>query len=95
VFFAAQRVLRSLATNCVDNAWSHTLPAAILAADPADGPGRRVIFVFGNDVEANAEVVSLVEKLGFEPILLGKLTDGGLLQQYGGPLMIQSLIKTG
>ena len=73
----------------------NTLPAAILAADPADGHGRRVIFVSGNDVEANAEVVDLVEKLGFAPILLGKLTEGGLLQQYGGPLMIQNLIKMG
>jgi hypothetical protein len=73
----------------------NTLPAAILAADPADGHGRRVIFVSGNDVEANAEVVDLVEKLGFAPILLGKLTEGGLLQQYGGPLTIQNLIKIG
>jgi len=73
----------------------NTLPAAILAADPAEGHGRRVIFVSGNDVEANAEVVGLVEKLGFAPILLGKLAEGGLLQQYGGPLMIQNLLKMG
>ncbi|HEY0802633.1 MAG TPA: NADPH-dependent F420 reductase [Steroidobacteraceae bacterium] len=73
----------------------NTLPAAILAADPADGHGRRVIFVSGNDVEANADVVGLVERLGFAPILVGKLTEGGRLQQYGGPLMIQNLIKMG
>jgi predicted dinucleotide-binding enzyme len=71
----------------------NTLPAAILAAEPAEGHGRRVIFVSGNDVEANAEVASLVEKLGFAPIILGKLMEGGLLQQYGGPLMIQNLLK--
>ena len=73
----------------------NTLPAALLAADPAEGHGRRVIFVSGNDVEANAEVAGLVEKLGFAPIVLGKLTEGGLLQQYGGPLMIQNLVKMG
>lgn len=73
----------------------NTLPAAILAADPAEGHGRRVIFVSGNDVEANAEVAGLVEKLGFAPITLGKLTEGGLLQQYGGPLVIQNLVKIG
>jgi predicted dinucleotide-binding enzyme len=73
----------------------NTLPAAILAADPAEGHGRRVIFVSGNDVEANAEVAGLVDKLGFAPIVLGKLTEGGLLQQYGGPLMIQNLVKMG
>jgi 8-hydroxy-5-deazaflavin:NADPH oxidoreductase len=73
----------------------NTLPAAILAAEPAEGHGRRVIFVSGNDVEANAEVAGLVEKLGFAPIVLGKLAEGGLLQQYGGPLMIQNLVKMG
>jgi 8-hydroxy-5-deazaflavin:NADPH oxidoreductase len=73
----------------------NTLPAAVLAADPAEGHGRRAIFVSGNDVEANAEVARLVEKLGFAPIVLGKLTEGGLLQQYGGPLMIQNLVKMG
>jgi predicted dinucleotide-binding enzyme len=40
-------------------------------------------------------VAGLVEKLGFAPIVLGKLTEGGLLQQYGGPLVIQNLIKMG
>jgi predicted dinucleotide-binding enzyme len=73
----------------------NTLPAAILASDPAEGRGRRVIFVSGNDIEANAEVAGLVEKLGFVPIVLGKLTEGGLLQQYGGPLTIQNLVKMG
>ena len=73
----------------------NTLPAAILGADPAEGHGRRVIFVSGNDVEANAEVAVLVETLGFAPIILGKLTEGGLLQQYGGPLMMQNLVKMG
>jgi predicted dinucleotide-binding enzyme len=58
-----------------------TLPAAILAADSAEGYGRRLIFVSGNDVEANAEVAGLVEKLGCAPIVLGRLTEGGLLQQ--------------
>ena len=73
----------------------NTLPAAILAADPAEGHGRRVIFVSGNDVEANAEIAGLAEKLGFASIVLGKLSEGGLLQQYGGPLMIQNLMKMG
>jgi 8-hydroxy-5-deazaflavin:NADPH oxidoreductase len=73
----------------------NTLPAAILATDSAEGHGRRVIFVSGNDVEANTEVTGLVEKLGFAPIVIGKLTEGGLLQQYGGPLMMQNLVKMG
>jgi predicted dinucleotide-binding enzyme len=73
----------------------NTLPAAVLATDPAEGHGRRVVFVSGNDMEANAEVAGLAEKLGFAPITLGKLTEGGRLQQYGGPLVIQNLVKIG
>ena len=70
----------------------NTLPAAVLAADPSDGKGQRVIFISGNDAEANTEVANLVKKLGFAPIILGKISEGGLLQQYGGPLVIQNLV---
>jgi 8-hydroxy-5-deazaflavin:NADPH oxidoreductase len=73
----------------------NTLPAAVLASEPAEAQGHRVIFVSGNDAEANSQVASLVEKLGFAPIILGRLVEGGLLQQYGGPLMIQNLLKVG
>jgi predicted dinucleotide-binding enzyme len=73
----------------------NTLPAAVLAADPIEGGRRRVLFISGNDAEANSEVASLADKFGFAPITLGKLAEGGLLQQYGGPLMIQNLVKLG
>ena len=73
----------------------NTLPAAVLAADPAEGHGHRVIFVSGNDVDANAEVATLVGKLGFAPIILGTLAEGGRLQQYGGQLVILNLVKIG
>jgi predicted dinucleotide-binding enzyme len=71
----------------------NTLPAAVLAADPSVDGGRRVLFVSGNDPKANSDVANLIEKLDFSPIILGKLSEGGLLQQYGGPLMIQNLVK--
>jgi predicted dinucleotide-binding enzyme len=73
----------------------NTLPAAVLAADPVQDGGRRVVFLAGNDVEANSEIAGLIERLGFSPITLGKLAEGGLLQQFGGPLVIQNLIKQG
>jgi 8-hydroxy-5-deazaflavin:NADPH oxidoreductase len=73
----------------------NTLAAADLAADPAEKNGHRVIFISGNDAEANAEVAALVERLGFAPILLGRLAEGGLLQQFGGPLASKNLIKIG
>jgi predicted dinucleotide-binding enzyme len=73
----------------------NTLPAAVLAMDPAESGGHRVLFISGNDVEANSEVASLAAKFGFAPIILGKLSEGGLLQQFGGPLAIQNLVKLG
>jgi 8-hydroxy-5-deazaflavin:NADPH oxidoreductase len=71
----------------------NTLPAAILGEDPSVGGGHRALFISGNDAEANANVAALAEKLGFAPIILGKLGEGGLLQQFGGPLTIQNLVK--
>jgi 8-hydroxy-5-deazaflavin:NADPH oxidoreductase len=73
----------------------NTLPAAVLAADPAEAAGHRVLFISGDDTEANSKVAALAAKFGFAPITFGKLAEGGLLQQYGGPLMIQNLVKLG
>ena len=74
----------------------NTLPAAVLASDPAqDGGGRRVLFVSGNDASANADIASLIERLGFAPITLGELNQAGLLQQFGTPLVAQNLTKHG
>jgi predicted dinucleotide-binding enzyme len=73
----------------------NTLPAAVLAMDPTEGGGHRVLFISGNDAEANTEVAKLAAKFGFAPITLGRLSEGGLLQQFGGPLTIQNLVKLG
>jgi predicted dinucleotide-binding enzyme len=71
----------------------NTLPAAILAADPAQDGGRRILFVSGDDPAANAEIAKLIERLGFASITLGKLAEGGRLQQFGAPLVAQNLTK--
>jgi len=71
----------------------NTLPAAILARDPAGDIGARVLFTSGNDADANAVVDALIQQLGFAPINLGGLAEGGRLQQFGGQLTIRSLIK--
>lgn len=71
----------------------NTLPAAVLAADPASSGGRRVLFVSGNDAAANAEVARLIERLGFAAIPLGTLSAGGRLQQFGEPLVLQKLVR--
>ncbi len=73
----------------------NTLPAAVLAGDPAQDGGRRILFVSGNDASANADVAGLIERLGFATILLGDLDQGGLLQQFGAPLVALNLTKHG
>lgn len=70
----------------------NTLPAAVLADEPRRSEGHRTIFVSGDHADANEQVASLVTLLGFSPITLGRLDEGGLLQQFGGPLTMHSLI---
>jgi predicted dinucleotide-binding enzyme len=71
----------------------NTLPAALLAADPEVAEGRRVLFLSGDDASANAEISALIEKLGFAPIDVGKLSEGGRLQQFGGALTRRNLVQ--
>ena len=71
----------------------NTLPAAVLASDPANEGGRRVVFLSGNDGRANTEIANLIERLGFAAIDLGLLSEGGRLQQFGGPLAAQNLVR--
>jgi predicted dinucleotide-binding enzyme len=71
----------------------NTLPAALLATDPTQDGGRRLLFISGNDAGANDEVGRLVQTLGFSSIRLGSLAEGGLLQQFGGPLVAKNLTE--
>jgi predicted dinucleotide-binding enzyme len=73
------------------------LPARILAADPNVEGGRRVVFLSSDDDNAVAPVAALAERLGFAPVWLGKLAEGGALVQARGrswaPLIFQDLVK--
>ena len=60
------------------------LGAAVLAQDPAVHGGRRVVFLASDDDAAAAEIGALAETLGFSPIKLGGLSEGGLLVQARG-----------
>jgi len=71
----------------------NTLPAAVLAQDPVKNGGRRTLFISGDHVDANHQIASLAEQLGFSAIDLGSLNQGGRLQHFGGPLMVHNLIK--
>lgn len=60
------------------------LAANVLAQDPAVQGGRRVVFLASDDDGAAAEIGALAEDLGFAPIKLGGLSDGGLLVHARG-----------
>ncbi|MGH6957653.1 MAG: NADPH-dependent F420 reductase, partial [Caulobacteraceae bacterium] len=73
------------------------LAAAVLDQDPAIGGGRRVVFLASDDDAAAAEIGALAENLGFAPIKLGRLSEGGLLVQARGnnwgQLIFKDLVK--
>ena len=73
------------------------LPAAVLDQDPAVHGGRRVVFLASDDDSATAQVAALAEDLGFSPIGLGGLAEGGLLVQARGhswgQLIFKDLVK--
>jgi len=72
----------------------NTLAADLLAADPHQAGGRRVLFFSGDDEDAKHEVGRLLEDAGFAGIDLGTLDRGGRLQQFpGGPLPALNLIR--
>lgn len=73
------------------------LVAALLEQDPAVHGGRRVVFLASDDDSAAAEIGALAENLGFSPIQLGGLLEGGLLVQTRGnswgQLIFKDLVK--
>ncbi|MEV4935514.1 NADPH-dependent F420 reductase [Sphingobium sp. LSP13-1-1.1] len=71
----------------------NTLPAAILAEEPGSDAGKRPIFHASNNSQASAVAAALIATLGYAPINLGRIDEGGRLQQFGGALMVHSLIK--
>lgn len=79
----------------VVKAFNH-LPPPLLAGNPAQAGGRRVLFYSGDDAPAKAEIGALIERLGFFGIDLGSLAVGGRLAQFpGGPLPALDLVRLG
>jgi predicted dinucleotide-binding enzyme len=73
------------------------LGATKLAADPIVEGGHRVIFLSGDDEDAIVPVEALAKQLGFAPVKLGKLNEGGALVhargRTWGQLIFQDLFK--
>jgi 8-hydroxy-5-deazaflavin:NADPH oxidoreductase len=68
------------------------LPMNVLSSSVPDG-GKRVVFISSDHEDASAKVARLAEKLGFAPIEVGKIGEGGRLIQAKNALMFQDLIK--
>lgn len=87
---------RALIGSRLVKAFNH-LPARTLALDPDVKGGRRVTFLSSDDDDAASQVAALAEQLGFAPVKLGRLAEGGLLIQARGSnwaqLIFQNLVK--
>ena len=73
------------------------LVAGVLEQDPAVHGGKRVVFLASDDDGAATEVATLAQKLGFAPVKLGGLSEGGLLVHARGnswgQLIFKDLVK--
>ena len=73
------------------------LVAAVLDQDPAVHGGRRVVFLASDDDGATTDIGALAKDLGFAPIDLGGLSEGGMLVHgrgnSWGRLIFKDLVK--
>jgi predicted dinucleotide-binding enzyme len=76
--------------------FNHLL-AATLATDPIVDGGHRVVFLSSDDENAIPPVADLAKQLGFAPVNLGKLREGGALVhargRIWGQLIFQDLFR--
>lgn len=72
----------------------NSLFAAWMADEPKQPAGKRVVFVSGDEADAKQTVKELIAAMGFAPIDLGGLVEGGRFQQAGKPLAALNLLLT-
>ncbi len=93
---SARVVAQAFAGGRLVKGFNH-LAATVLDQDPAVHGGKRVVFLTSDDDAAADEITMLADKLGFAPIKLGGLSEGGLLvQAHGnswGRLIFKDLVK--
>ena len=72
----------------------NTLPVALLATDPNQSGGHRVVFMSGDNADAKSQVAGLLAKAGFAAVDVGTLASGGALHEVPGGLLTNlNLIK--
>jgi predicted dinucleotide-binding enzyme len=69
------------------------LPAKTLAEDPNVDGERRVVFLASDDQSAGDKVAKLVERLGFAPVWLGRLTEAAYSSRREGTPGLHSFFK--
>lgn len=93
---SAKVVAKAFAGGRLVKGFNH-LVAPVLEQDPAVHGGRRVVFLASDDEDAAVQIAALAENLGFAPIRLGGLSEGGLLVQARGNnwghLIFKDLVK--
>ncbi|WP_404334496.1 NADPH-dependent F420 reductase [Sphingomonas sp. MMS12-HWE2-04] len=93
---SAKVVAQAFAGGRVVKGFNH-LVAKVLDQDPTVHGGKRVVFLTSDDDDAATAIGAVAEKLGFAPIQLGGLSEGGLLvQAHGnswGRLIFKDLVK--
>jgi predicted dinucleotide-binding enzyme len=93
---SAKAVAKAFAGGRLVKGFNH-LGATVLGQDPAVHGGRRVVFLASDDAAAAKDVGALAKSLGFAPIELGGLSEGGMLVQgYGstwGRLIFKDLVQ--
>jgi len=93
---SAKVVAQAFTGGSVVKGFNH-LVGSVLKQDPAVHGGRRVVFLASDDERAAERVAALAEQLGFAPIQLGALAQGGRLVQAGsntwGQLVFKDLVK--
>ena len=89
-------VARAFAGGRLVKGFNH-LGATVLGQDPAVHGGRRVVFLASDDDGAAADIAGLAGDLGFAPVKLGGLAEGGLLVpargNSWGQLIFKDLVK--
>jgi predicted dinucleotide-binding enzyme len=88
----SERVARHLRGTMVIKAFN-AMYADYLRPSPRHREGRQVVFYAGDDTGACARFDKLIDRVGFAPVPVGGLREGGKLMQLGGPLNALHVLK--
>jgi 8-hydroxy-5-deazaflavin:NADPH oxidoreductase len=93
---SSRAVAHAFAGGALVKGFNH-LGAAVLDRDPSVHGGKRAVFLASDDDGAAEKIGTLAQSLGFAPIQLGGLSEGGLLVQARGNswgrLIFKDLVK--